>query len=370
MAEIHSIQYLRGLAAVAVVCFHVNQQFGGPFDVGAAGVDLFFVISGFIMWVTTSGRSTQPWRFISRRVTRIVPLYWIVTLLTASAIFLKPCFFYDHMLSPLNFFGSLVFVPVLEKGLPHPVLPQGWTLSYEMMFYLIFALTLFLGERRRFGMVVGLLVGISLLHFFLPMGYARALTRSLVLEFAAGIIIGRLWTEGIRLPMAAALTLACCGFLLLAGSELLGWEAPRVLRWGVPAALIVAGAVFAERASPFRPVRLFTFLGEASYSIYLWHLLTAVTATSLALLFGVPAGLQPALIIIVSLAAPALLYLAVEKPLLRLLHPSPETERKRAAPSAPSRAEGLRRSLAAWREGTRPRQGARAALLPAGVSVA
>ncbi|MGX7873321.1 acyltransferase family protein [Mesorhizobium sp. ORM6] len=222
MANIHSIQYLRGLAAVAVVCFHVNQQFGGPFYAGAAGVDVFFVISGFIMWVTTAGRPAQPWRFISRRATRIVPLYWIVTLLTAPAIFLKPRFFYDHLLSPINFFGSLFFVPVLEKGALHPVILQGWTLSYEIMFYLIFTLTLLLGERRRFGVLVGLLVVISLLHFLLPMGYARALTKSLVLEFAAGVIIGRLWMEGVRLPLTAALSLLGCGFLLLAGSELPG----------------------------------------------------------------------------------------------------------------------------------------------------
>ncbi|TIV73797.1 MAG: acyltransferase, partial [Mesorhizobium sp.] len=176
MTSIHSIQYLRGLAACAVVCFHVSEQFGGPFDVGAAGVDVFFVISGFIMWVTTAGRPANPWRFMGRRITRIAPLYWIVTLLTAMGILMKPQFFYDHFFSVANFVGSLFFLPVLQEDALHPIVVQGWTLCYEMMFYLVFTLVLFLGERWRFGVLVGALAAIVALHFVLPAGYARAFT--------------------------------------------------------------------------------------------------------------------------------------------------------------------------------------------------
>ncbi len=344
MANIHSIQYLRGLAALAVVCFHVSEAFNGPFSVGAAGVDVFFVISGFIMWVTTSGRPADPLRFIGRRITRIVPLYWIVTMLTSVAILLRPRFFYDHVLNVLNFFGSLVFVPVLEKGMPHPVVLQGWTLTYEMMFYLLFALTLVLDERRRFAGLVGLLVAMSALHFLLPMGYARVLTRPLVLEFAAGVAIGWLWMEDFRLPLKVALALLCAGFLMLAATEFVGSEVTRVLRWGVPATLIVAGAVFAERARPFKPVRLFTFLGEASYSIYLWHVLVVVAMTALALALHVPARLQPALIALASATLSALLYLAIEKPLIRLLHST--GPRKAGHAKLPAHAQSKERSRA------------------------
>ncbi|TGV78111.1 acyltransferase, partial [Mesorhizobium sp. M00.F.Ca.ET.149.01.1.1] len=266
MTSIHSIQYLRGLAACAVVCFHVSEQFGGPFDVGAAGVDIFFVISGFIMWVTTAGRPADPWRFMSRRFTRIVPLYWIVTLLTAAGILLKSQFFYGHFLSVSNFVGSLFFVPVLQENALHPVVLQGWTLCYEMMFYLLFTLALFLGERWRFGVLVGALVTIVALHFAFAAGYARAFTDPVVLEFAAGAAVGRLWLQGARVPLGAALAMAGAGFLLLAASPLLEADMARVLRWGLPATLIVAGAVFAERARPFKPAALPSFLGDASYS--------------------------------------------------------------------------------------------------------
>ncbi|TGS52949.1 acyltransferase, partial [Mesorhizobium sp. M3A.F.Ca.ET.201.01.1.1] len=97
---------------------------------------------------------------MSRRFTRIVPLYWIVTLLTAAGILLKSQFFYGHFLSVSNFVGSLFFVPVLQENALHPVVLQGWTLCYEMMFYLLFTLALFLGERWRFGVLVGALVTI------------------------------------------------------------------------------------------------------------------------------------------------------------------------------------------------------------------
>ncbi|TPN75538.1 acyltransferase [Mesorhizobium sp. CU2] len=315
------MQYLRGLAACAVVGFHVSEQFGGPFHVGAAGVDVFFVISGFIMWVTTAGRTADPWRFMWRRITRIVPLYWIVTLLTAAGILIKPQFFYGHIFSVANFVGSLFFLPVLQEGALHPVVIQGWTLCYEMMFYLVFTLVLFLGGRWRLGVLVGALVAIVALHFVLPAGYARAFTDPVVLEFAAGVVVGRLWLQGARLPLWAGLAMAVTGFLLLAASPLFDADVARVLRWGLPATLIVAGAVFAERARPFKPGALPSFLGDASYSIYLWHVVVGVLATGLVLRTGLPAILQPTTILVVTLALSSVLYLIVEKPLIGLLHP-------------------------------------------------
>lgn len=340
MTSIHSVQYLRGLAACAVVCFHVSEQFGVPFDVGAAGVDVFFVISGFIMWVTTHGRPADPWRFMGRRITRIVPLYWIVTLLTAAGILLKPQFFYGHFFSVPNFVGSLFFLPVLQEGALHPIVIQGWTLCYEMMFYLVFTLVLFLGERWRFGVLVGALVAIVAQHFVLPAGYARAFTDPVVIEFAAGVVVGRLWFQGARLPLGVALAMAGAGFLLLATGSLFDADLPRALRWGLPAALIVAGAVFAERARPFRPAALPSFLGDASYSIYLWHVVVGVLATGVVLRAGVPAALQPASILVATLALSAMLYLIIEKPLIGLLHPQrPKSAVKASKAAAAGAAE-------------------------------
>ncbi|MBZ9742491.1 MULTISPECIES: acyltransferase family protein [unclassified Mesorhizobium] len=334
MNDIHSIQYLRGLAAFAVVFFHISEQFGGPFRVGAAGVDLFFVISGFIMWVTTVNRPVDPQRFMWRRIVRIVPLYWIVTLLTALAIFLKPQFLFGHVLSPTNFVGSLLFLPVLQDGSLHPVVIQGWTLCYEMMFYVIFALALLLGEKLRFAALIGVLSLIVVLNLLLLKGYPEAFTSPIVLEFAAGVVVGRLWMKDVRLQLVLALSLVAGGLLLLVAAQMLDPEMPRVLRWGIPATLVVAGAVFAERAKPFRPMALFTFFGNASYSIYIWHVLVVVAVTGITLRLGVPPGWQPATIAIVSIALCAMLYLVIEKPLTRFLNPS----RARSLPPPETRA--------------------------------
>ena len=318
--DIHGIQYLRGFAAFAVVCFHISEQFGGPLAVGAAGVDVFFVISGFIMWVTTAGRPADPLRFMWRRIIRIVPLYWIVTLLTTVGILLRPQFFYGHELSLDNFVGSLFFLPVLQDGSLHPVVIQGWTLCYEMMFYAIFALALLLGEKQRFGAMIGALLTIVTLNLFWRSGYASAFASPIVLEFAAGVVVGRLWMRDIRLQLTLALLLIGGGLLLLGLAQMLDPEMPRVLRWGAPATLIVAGAIFAERAMPFKPWVWLQFLGEVSYSIYLWHVLVAITMTGILLRLGVPLGWQPVLLVVLSLVFSALLYLAVEKPLVRLLN--------------------------------------------------
>ncbi|HEX2801677.1 MAG TPA: acyltransferase, partial [Phenylobacterium sp.] len=82
--EVRSIQALRGLAALAVLVFHAADRAGGTFGVGASGVDVFFVISGFIMWVVTCRETPTPARFLARRAERIAPLYWLVTLGTAA----------------------------------------------------------------------------------------------------------------------------------------------------------------------------------------------------------------------------------------------------------------------------------------------
>jgi exopolysaccharide production protein ExoZ len=121
MRVLTSIQYLRGLAATAVLLFHLGERFGGEFKVGSAGVDVFFVISGFIMWVTTAGKNCSAQQFMRRRFIRIVPLYWIVIGVTALAILLKPQFLFGHDLSTHNFFGSLFFFPDVRNDEFHPV---------------------------------------------------------------------------------------------------------------------------------------------------------------------------------------------------------------------------------------------------------
>ena len=320
-SDIKSIQYLRAIAAISVLCFHVSETYGLNFRIGAAGVDIFFVISGFIMWVTTAGKPIGPQEFMWRRIIRIVPLYWIATLATFAVAVLKPQFFFDTNSSVGNLLGSLFFVPIVKDEALHPVVEQGWTLSYEMFFYLIFSVSLLLPEFRRLWFLIAALSAIVVAHFLLPTGYAAIFTQPIILEFAAGIVIGHLWKQGYRLPFPAAVGLLIAGFVLLVASDPLP-HLERAIRWGLPAVLLLSGAVFAERERGIPKLAFLHFLGDASYSIYLWHVLTGIMVTALLLRVAVPHDMQPITIALGSLAFAIVCYLGIERPIQRKIRSS------------------------------------------------
>jgi exopolysaccharide production protein ExoZ len=320
-SDIKSIQYLRAIAAISVLCFHVSETYGLNFKIGAAGVDIFFVISGFIMWVTTAGRPIGPQEFMWRRIIRIVPLYWVATLATFAVAVSKPQFFFDMNSSLGNLLGSLFFVPIIKDEALHPVVEQGWTLSHEMFFYLIFSISLLLPEFRRLWFLIAALAIVVVAHFLLSTGYAGIFTQPIILEFAAGIVIGHLWKQGYRLPFRVAAGLMIAGFVLLIASGPLT-HLERAIRWGVPSMLLLSGAVFAERERGVPKLASLHFLGDASYSIYLWHVLTGILVTALLLRIGIPHGFQPALVALGSLAFAIACYWCIERPIQRKMRPS------------------------------------------------
>src|ERR1700761_114555 len=110
-SDVLSIQYLRGLAALGVLLFHASQRAGGACGAGAAGVDVFFVISGFIMWTVSARRATGPGDFLLRRAGRIAPLYWAVTLLVVGLDLLRPSLFPNMRLNAPHVILSLLFLP-------------------------------------------------------------------------------------------------------------------------------------------------------------------------------------------------------------------------------------------------------------------
>lgn len=324
-AELLSIQYLRAIAAIGVLIFHAAERAGVGFGPGAAGVDIFFVISGFIMWVITGERATTPSAFLARRAARIIPLYWLVTLAVAGTAVVAPSAFphlaptSDHVLK------SLLFYPHAD---PHgdiaPLIVPGWTLDYEMFFYLVFAACLLLAGRLR---ALGLTIVLGLLvlsgYVIRPANPALATySNPLLLEFLCGVWLGKAWVRGLRLRRDvgfAAIALGLTGFAVVAASGI-DVEPVRILVWGTPAVLIVAGAVSLE---PVREWSVGKFLGDASYSIYLVHglaisfcarLLATLHVDSLSLFF------------FVSLCGGIILggacYRLLERPLLRLFHPA------------------------------------------------
>jgi exopolysaccharide production protein ExoZ len=340
--EVRSIQYLRGIAAFGVLVFHAAERAGGHFGVGAAGVDIFFVISGFIMWVVTCRKTPSPGDFLVRRVQRIVPLYWAITLLVVGVALAIPGSFPNLQVTFEALIKSLFFVPYRDPGgLIAPLIVPGWTLNYEMFFYLLFAGGLLAPARLRAWIVTAALV---LLVAVRPLLDAQnpivaTYTDPILLEFGAGVWLGKLWSEN-RLPSAGM------GWLL-AASGLVGFVAvtvagidvstTRVLWWGVPALLLVAGAVSVERHGRVPDLWPLRVIGDASYSLYLVHGLAISAAIRV---LGAVGLASPALVfatsIVAGVIAGILAYHLAEKPLMKLFRTGLGAHRPSGVAAAPA----------------------------------
>lgn len=248
--RLHALQYLRALAAIAVLIFHAGQASGFQLHLFALGVDLFFVISGFLMVAITDAHS-RPGPFLRDRVMRVVPLYWIATLawvlLRIAAGGPPPDL--GHLL------GSLLFIPVASRhsGSYHfPVLELGWTLNYEMAFYVAFAVSLFVVARWRLPLLTMLFVmAVTAGQWARPGSAALAFwSGPIILEFLAGAWLARWWRGGwVRRPrlgwalalVGAPLTLK----LIMSGAALLPASMHLDLRAlsALPAAMVLAGAL-------------------------------------------------------------------------------------------------------------------------------
>lgn len=322
-AELRSIQFLRGLAAFGVLVFHAASRAGDAFGVGASGVDVFFVISGFIMWVVTCRGTSGPRQFLVRRAQRIVPLYWLITLGTAAGALLAPRAFpamrptLDHVAQ------SLLFIPHRDAtGLIAPLIVPGWTLNYEVFFYLLFAVALLARTRWRAWIVTAALVALVLIR---PFGDPRnaiwsTYTDPILLEFAAGLWLGWAWSCD-RLPgrRVAGLLLAL-GAASLVATAISGVDvsAARVLLWGLPAVALVTGAVSFESHGAIPRWRPLALLGDASYSLYLVHGLAISAALRLTRYVVAPPAMVFTVSIIAGLAGGLVCYLLIERPLIGL----------------------------------------------------
>ncbi len=343
MPQLRSIQYLRALAALLVVFFHATPVRIGL--VGEAGVDIFFVISGFVMWIATADRDVSPVAFFRQRIIRVVPLYWFFTLLLAGAAFLAPQAFPRLAMSGERVVLSLLFVPHRDAGtgLVTPLLVQGWTLNYEMFFYLLMAAALVLPRRWRLDALIATMAVLAATGalFGRETPAASVYLDSLLLEFAAGLALGALWTSGQVPERAAALRLVGLSLAVLIGSAFLGAPAEhlRLLAWGLPGAGLVFGLAALERHGALPRLPLLERIGDASYALYLSHtFVISVIGKLVERLLGDPALKTAAPIVLLTLLAATVVGLAVhrgiERPLLSALKGA---RRKALAPAAQGR---------------------------------
>jgi exopolysaccharide production protein ExoZ len=344
--QLVGIQVLRAIAALAVVAFHFSVSLQQDFHLtarlafpaGANGVDIFFVISGFIMSYTTARPDQRsPASFVFKRLARIIPLYWVMTLAVFGLGLAAPALFHLGAASPSQLLRSLFFIPYARAdGMTEPVLFLGWTLNYEMFFYLVLTPFLLLPRTRAVvgsALALGMLVALGQVFSF-GLIQLRFWADPIILEFVAGMGLALAVAAGLSLPGWLRLTLvavACVALHAQAGGPLT-W---RVVSFGIPGALLVAAAVSGKRPERNEPaMRSLTRLGDASYAMYLFHPFVMRGFTLLGVRLGTHSETSGIVYVVLSLAVAQLCALAInagfERKLTAMLRSRSVTARGRA----------------------------------------
>ena len=267
--KIQNIEALRAVAALIVVAIHIEPLFSRlGIAVPKGGVDLFFVISGFIMVVIA--RDELPGKFLWRRVARVVPLYWVLTLFTFGAALILPAFFHNTTADAADLVRSLFFMPFVKDGatIPQPILFVGWTLNYEAFFYALFALGLAFGRRGVWLPVAAILALVLAGVAFRPSDPVMAFyTAPILLEFLFGMGVGfaYLYTKPIAVQVAIPVFVVSL-VAMLYGDHFVQFD--RAFVAGLPAAFFLTSTLALEGQKWTLPDFK---LGGASYAIYLTH---------------------------------------------------------------------------------------------------
>lgn len=335
--QIEGIQYLRGIAALLVVAHHASEIFpsaAGWFGFGWVGVDVFFVISGFVMAHSTRGFAAgvavwpQALEFLTKRFVRVVPLYLIALLWTGKVLLWKGQ-------ADLGFWLDFVFIPHLHvTGQIWPNLIVGWTINYEMMFYVAFAASMLAGSRRYLAISGALvLLAAAGLAYRGDAAWVRFYTSSLVIEFLLGIGVWAAVQKARLTPPRWALMLALVAASV--GAATAGhWPAARGFVLGPIAAVIVWSTVLLSRGTDLTWLHR---LGDASYSIYLFHFaafgLVRQTLTLLGWTTQTPVPTVVAVLgpVVIGVGAGLALHRYLEQPLQAWLKRSSRAGRRSAA---------------------------------------
>ena len=338
--QLKSIQILRAVAALGVLTLHAaNEKIThlggapGPFKnflLGAAGVDLFFVISGFVMVYSSEslfGRPGGPRTFFLRRLARIGPLYWATTLAIILYIYAAHGAKLWEIYSPTSLVASFLFWPYPRiDGFAFPVHLLGWTLNFEMFFYAVFAGAIMLPRRAAVALVCAAFTVLVVLgrSVTLPLPFLFWAS-PIILEFCFGMLIGLAYREGLRLTPAAAWGLGiavCLGFAAMHDPPT-AWGEWRVWYWGLPSAALVAScALSVSTWQQGSAGRFFGLLGDASYSLYLVHpLVFPLVRWTVGRWFDFSAmpWIYAGVVFLAAIAASVACYLLFERPLTRAL---------------------------------------------------
>lgn len=323
---------MRAVAALLVVWAHSIDTaeltgskpvlaFGNLENFGAFGVDIFFVISGYIISASSEHRSWD--QFAKARFFRVAPIFYLLSI---------PWIYrtvHVGVFDPRHLVPTFLFWPMIGGMFYEPYLTVGWTLSFEMLFYAVMAIAVLLGWLSAPLLTALIFLGLAALHLLLPAPILSFIGNGIILEFLFGILIWRFAPKVKSIaPFLLMFALLALSFQLVQGFGNLGdslytqdstLSLKRAVLWGLPAAAIVLFAISIKDANPsLRSVRSVAFLGDASYSIYLSHLLALEGVTAIARLGILSSDSVVVLGFVASIIAGCISYELLERPITKL----------------------------------------------------
>ncbi len=323
----HSIDMVESHAIPKQISFHYLENFG------ACGVDIFFAISGFILSTVILRTKPETPRkaldFLMRRYTRILPIYWILSLFPLALAA-------KHLaLTTSLVLNSYLLLPSLHYPMREPLISVGWSLIFEMFFYYVLSINLLFGKTAvipRAILSILALVGLgAVAGFHRPMLILMA--NPMNIEFVLGCCIALIYSRlgrrpslGVALIVIGGIALGLTIFtgygraddfnLILNGHG--SWS--RLVRWGLASAILTAGFVLRPSEIRSRFGRLWVYLGDASYSIYLTSVITLFLCDRFYHVFAaIPPDLNIFLVLLIVAAVGAATYSFVEQPVTQFI---------------------------------------------------
>lgn len=267
----NNVQALRAIACIFVILTHVEFIANGAF-----GVDIFFCITGCMLMLSTeNGKSDN---FIKKRLIRMLPLYYLMTLFTYFVMKIVPSMFQQVTLQNEYLIKSLLFIPfdITGTGVIQPLMRIGWTMNYDIFVTFVFALAMKISYRYRGIIFSGILCVLVMIHGFLPSYIPlQYFSDSLILEFVFGVLayylVNKYYLKSRRcITKYKSYSLIVFAVLLLMLMWNMHMNVPyRLIQWGIPSVLILLCFMFTEGS--FAVPDWIIGLGNISFSIYLIH---------------------------------------------------------------------------------------------------
>jgi exopolysaccharide production protein ExoZ len=348
--KINSLQVYRGVAAILVVLFHItnysrenlNYNFlGGMFSFGYVGVDFFFVLSGFIILYNHAkdlGKRQSISRYATKRLIRIYPIYWMITVTKLIAIIIIPSIAKPHEQELSTILNSLLLFPQINL----PIIGAAWTLSYEMLFYVLFGFAILFGWRwglslagiwsvAMLGYALRGFIGISVPDHYLITFFLNERNLEFIFGCVSAYIVANCKLKhSIPVALTGGILFVLAGQFIMKAGNVISYT----LLFGIPSLLLVTGSASLELEKAISLPKFLILLGDASYSIYLTH---AMFVNIFSLVIGRSTVLGP-FFITLAITVGAILggtavHLFLERPLLSILRTWTIQKRKQARPA-------------------------------------